>query len=101
MSFEAEWAARKREDPEALEGEAEEALTPHEPLVAGRGGELVQPNETGPIRSPPNLLHAEASRERLTLIGGRAALALDLAESIGAESSAERCSRTRWRRLMN
>jgi hypothetical protein len=88
--FDPEWGAKAREDAEALEDEAEEALTPDEPLTTGRGGELVPPDETGPVRSPPNLLHAEASRERLTLIGSRAALALDLAESIGAESSAEK-----------
>ena len=85
-----EWTTAQAQYADVLEAQADDALIPTEPLVEGRGGEIIDPDDTGPVRSPPNLLHAEASRERLALTGSKTALALDTAEAIGARNSAER-----------
>jgi hypothetical protein len=75
---------------EALEINADIALAPEQPLVEGRGGEVIDPQDTGPVREPPNMLHAQASRDRLALTGSRTTLALDLADSLGVKSSGEK-----------
>jgi hypothetical protein len=85
-----EWTTAQAQYADVLEAQADGALVPKEPLIEGRGGEIVDPDDTGPVRSPLNLLHAEASRERLALTGSKTALALDTAEAIGASNSAER-----------
>ena len=50
----------------------------------------MQTDELGPVRSTPDLLNAEASRERVMLMGSKVALALETAEAIGAQNSVER-----------
>lgn len=88
--YDLEWTAAQFRHANVLEAQADDALIPREPLIEGRGGEIIDPDDTGPVRSPPNLLHAEASQERLALIGSKTALALDTAEALGASNSAEK-----------
>jgi hypothetical protein len=99
-------AAREDHDADYLDSHAERMSDPLRfigaPLVTGNGGEVVTPPpaDLGPdafqkaVQQPPDMLAAEASEHRMILtasVSKRAlTLALELAESIGAETALER-----------
>lgn len=87
---------------EAKESEASAAavLTPQRPLEIGGGGEIV-PDPSRPdvglgtyciAKSSPDMLNADASLDRLELLGGVNAMALgtDMSESVKARGSLEK-----------
>ncbi len=100
----AEGAGREQHDAAYLERHAERFRDPLQaiggPLAAGNGGEVVPGEDKGPdlfqekVRQPPDMLAAEATEHRLTLTGkvsdAALTLALDAAESAGAEGALER-----------
>jgi hypothetical protein len=97
-------AAREDHDAAYLERHADRFCDPQEviggPLAVGNGGEVVAANDTGVdtfqriVQQPPDMLAAEATDQRMVqtlgVSNGALTLAVEAAESIGANNALER-----------